>query len=147
MWARTKAKKSGLRVIIIYWKLTAQEFKDIFDIDYTNVGLTILSLIVPGRSEMFHGVIVRDHPRIRTTALGIKFEYYVEIEIADLEMKLYPADVLREDQHTDVMAYLELGGGEDEQLKIMRLKGTTVKDIEAKKGELVAGEAKRTTND
>ena len=67
-----KAKKSGMRVTIIYWGLTTQEFFLIFDIDYANVGLTILNLKVPGSSEKFQGVVIRDHPRIRALALGIK---------------------------------------------------------------------------
>ena len=110
-----------MRTTLTYWGLTPAEFKTILEVEFADVGMSIVLLIVPGVVEMFEGVLVKDHAKVRASGLGLKFEYFVEIDVADNETKLNPTDVIRVDQHKDVMAWLERGDGEDEQMKLMRL--------------------------
>ena len=109
-----KVKRIGFRSVIFYWGLTPAEFRMIFEVDFGDVGMALVLLIVPGRAEQFEGLIVRDHPRIKASGLGLLFEYYVDVHFEDMELKLNPMDVIRPEQHTEVMAWAERGDGEDE---------------------------------
>ena len=66
----------------------------------------------------------------------------MDVDFEDMELKLNPMDVIRPEQHTEVMAWAERGEGEDEQMNLLRLKGKTVEEIEAKKKEVAEGTAK-----
>ena len=139
-----KTKRLGMRTTITYWGLSPAEFKMIFEVDYGDVGMAIVLLIIPGVAEQFEGLLVKDHAKVRASGLGLKFEYFVEVFVADMELILNPKDAIRREQHKEVMAWAERGDGKDDQMKILRLKGKTVEDIEKKKAAVAEGNAKLT---